>query len=72
MIINTQQKTNMDREARTINTRLAEGGLTRFNESFWFYSKFVLVCNLVFQNPPLRQAWELYASVFSIGDLETP
>lgn len=45
------------------NTRLAQWGLTRFIESFCFYCKFVLVDNLVFQNPPLRQAWERYRSV---------
>ncbi len=40
------------------NTRLAQWGLTRFVESLCFYCKFVLQDNLVFQNPPLRQAWE--------------
>jgi hypothetical protein len=40
------------------NTRLAQLGLTSFIESFCFNCKFVLVDNLVFQNPPLRQAWK--------------
>jgi hypothetical protein len=40
------------------NTRLAQWGLTSFIETLCFYCKFVLVDNLVFQNPPLRQAWE--------------
>lgn len=39
------------------NTRLAQWGLTRFIESLCFYCKFVLADNLVFRNPPLRQAW---------------
>ena len=42
------------------NTRLAQWGLTSFIETLCFYCKFVLVDNLVFQNPPLRQAWERY------------
>ena len=46
------------REARTANTRLAQWGLTSFIVSLCFYCKFVLADNLVFQNPPLRQAWE--------------
>jgi hypothetical protein len=40
------------------NTRLAKWGLTSFIETLCFYCKFVLADNLVFQNPPLRQAWE--------------
>jgi hypothetical protein len=40
------------------NTRLAQWGLTSLIETLCFYFKFVLVDNLVFQNPPLRQAWE--------------
>jgi hypothetical protein len=40
------------------NTRLAQWVLTSFIETLCFYCKFVLVDNLVFQNPPLRQAWE--------------
>jgi hypothetical protein len=40
------------------NTRLAQWGLTSLIGSLCFYCKFVLVDNLVFQNPPLRQAWE--------------
>lgn len=47
-------------KAQAGNTRLAQWGLTRFIESLCFYCKFVLVDNLVFQNPPLRQAWERY------------
>jgi hypothetical protein len=47
-------------KARTANTRLAQWGLTSFIESLWYYCKFVLVDNLVFQIPPLRQAWERY------------
>ena len=42
------------------NTRLAQWGLTSLIENLCFYCKFVLVDNLVFQNPPLRQAWERY------------
>ena len=45
----------------TANTRLAQWGLRPFIGSLCFYCKFVLVDNLVFQNPPLRQAWERYA-----------
>jgi hypothetical protein len=41
-------------------TLLAQWGLTSLIESFCIYCKFVLVDNLVFQNPPLRQAWERY------------
>jgi hypothetical protein len=40
------------------NTRLAQWGQTSLIESLCFYCKFVLADNLVFQNPPLRQAWE--------------
>jgi hypothetical protein len=43
---------------RPANTRLAQWGLKWFIKSLFFYCKFVLVDNLVFQNPPLRQAWE--------------
>ncbi len=42
------------------NTRLAQWGQTSLIENLCFYCKFVLVDNLVFQNPPLRQAWERY------------
>jgi len=42
----------------TANTRLAQWGLTSLIGSLCFYCKFVLVDNLVFQNPPLRQALE--------------
>ena len=44
----------------TANTRLAQWGLTSFIETLCFYCKFVLADNLVFQNPPLRQAWNRY------------
>jgi hypothetical protein len=40
------------------NTRLAQWGLTSLIGTLSFYCKFVLADNLVFQNPPLRQAWE--------------
>ena len=40
------------------NTRLEQLGLTSFIESLCFFYKFVLADSLVFQNPPLRQAWE--------------
>jgi hypothetical protein len=54
---------NYDREKeRTANTRLAQWGLTSVIETLCFYCKFVLADNLVFQNPPLRQAWERYQS----------
>jgi hypothetical protein len=36
------------------NTRLAQWGLKSFIDTLCFYCKFVLVDNLVFQNPPLR------------------
>jgi hypothetical protein len=55
-----QLKTNGQTRTAADNTRLAQGGLTPFIESLCFYCKFVLVDNLVFQNPPLRQAWERY------------
>jgi hypothetical protein len=42
------------------HTRLAQWGLSSFIETLCFYVTFVLVDNLVFQNPPLRQAWERY------------
>jgi len=45
------------------NTRLAQWGLTSLIESLCFYCKFVLADSLVFQNPPLRQAWERYRAV---------
>ncbi len=50
----------MRTETAATNTRLAQWGLTSYIESLCFYCKFVLVDNLVFQNPPLRQAWERY------------
>jgi hypothetical protein len=40
------------------NTRLAQWGLKWLIETLRFYCKLVLADNLVFQNPPLRQAWE--------------
>ncbi len=40
------------------NTRLAQWGLTFYNQKSGYYCTFVVVDNLVFQNPPLRQAWE--------------
>jgi hypothetical protein len=52
-------KLQTDRRAAA-NRRLAQWGLNWFIESLCFYCKFVLADNLVFQNPPLRQAWELY------------
>jgi hypothetical protein len=56
-----QTDNSMTTERKTpYNTRLAQWGLTRFIESLCFYCKFVLADNLVFQNPPLRQAWERY------------
>jgi hypothetical protein len=51
----------MIKKQRTGNTRLAQWGLTSFIETLYFYCKFVLADNLVFQNPPLRQAWERYS-----------
>ena len=50
----------VEEEQRTANTRLAQWGLTSLIETLRFYCKFVLADNLVFQNPPLRQAWERY------------
>ncbi len=44
------------------NTRLEQWGLISLIESLYFYFKFVRADNLVFQNPPLRQAWKRYAS----------
>ncbi len=49
-----------EEEERTANTRLAQWGLTSFIETLYFYCKSVLADNIVFQNPPLRQAWERY------------
>jgi hypothetical protein len=40
------------------NTRLAQWGLRFYNQKSGYYCTFVLVDSLVFQNPPLRQAWE--------------
>ena len=57
---------NPDDSMPAANTRLAQWGLTSYIESLCFYRKFVLADNLVFQNPPLRQAWERYASC--LGD----
>lgn len=48
------------KESRPHNTRLAQWGITQFIVNFCFYCKLVLADNLVFQNPPLRQAWERY------------
>lgn len=48
------------RNARPHNTRLAQWGLTSVIGGLCFYSKLVLVDNLFFQNPQLRQAWERY------------
>jgi hypothetical protein len=48
------KKTLTGQNSTTANTRLAQWGLTWFIETFCFYYKFVLVDNLVFQNPPLR------------------
>ena len=47
-------------EQRRHNTRLAQWGQNRFIVNLCFYCKFVLADNLVFQNPPLRQAWKRY------------
>jgi hypothetical protein len=49
-----------DKRRAACNTRLAQWGLTSCIGSFCFYCKFVLADNFVFQNPPLRQAWERY------------
>jgi hypothetical protein len=48
------------RQQRTsaANTRLAQWGLTFYNQKSGYYSAFVLVESTVFQKPPLRQAWE--------------
>jgi hypothetical protein len=48
------------KESRPHNTRLAQWGQKSLIESLCFYCKFVLADNFVFQNPPLRQAWERY------------
>jgi hypothetical protein len=40
------------------NTRLAQWGLTFYNQKSGYYCAFVLADSLVFQKPPLRQAWE--------------
>ena len=58
MTVDLKQQNYMDRIARTANTRLAQWGLTSLIETLCYYCKFVLVDNLVFQNPPLRQAWQ--------------
>jgi hypothetical protein len=54
------QEIDVNRKAQTPNTRLAQWGLTSFIETLCFFVTFVLADNLVFQNPPLRQAWERY------------
>ena len=46
------------------NTRLAQWGQTSLIETLCFYRKFVLADSLVFQIPPLRQAWERYMLCF--------
>jgi len=51
-------------ESTGYNTRLAQWGLTSFIGTLCFYCKFVLADNLVFQNPPLRQAWERWWQVY--------
>lgn len=62
--MNRQQKIdqhfNGGEDALTANTRLAQWGRTSLIGSLCFYCKFVLADSLVFQNPPLRQAWECY------------
>lgn len=40
------------------NTRLAQWGLTFYNQKSGYHSAFVLADSSVFQNPPLRQSWE--------------
>jgi hypothetical protein len=57
------------KESRPHNTRLAQWGLTLLNETLCFYCKFVLVDNLVFQNPPLCQAWERCVQPYTNGFL---
>jgi hypothetical protein len=47
-----------ENRSTTANTRLAQWGLASFIGSLCLYCKFVLVDSLVFQIPPLRQAWE--------------
>jgi hypothetical protein len=54
----------MEEKITTGNTRLAQWGLTCKLEAFCFYCKFVLADSFVFQNPPLRQAWERYLQPF--------
>ena len=46
------------------NTRLAQWGLTFYNQKSGYHSAFVLADSSVFQNPPLRQAWERYAQCY--------
>jgi hypothetical protein len=48
----------------THNTRLAQWGLTSLIGGLCFYCKFVLADSLVFQNPPLRQAWERWQQAY--------
>lgn len=45
------------------NTRLAQWGLTFYNQKSGYYSAFVLADSSVFQNPLLRQAWERWAQL---------
>ncbi len=40
------------------NTHLTQWGLTSYNQKSGYYYRFVLADSSVFQNPPLRQAWE--------------
>jgi len=42
------------------NTHLTQWGLTSYNQKSGYYYRFVLADSSVFQNPPLRQAWERY------------
>jgi len=50
----------MDEQERNTayNTRLAQWGLTFYNQKSGYYCRFVVADSLVFQTPPLRQAWE--------------
>jgi hypothetical protein len=55
----TEDNIMTEEKQRTANTGLAKLAV-EYIETLCFYVTFVLADNLVFQNPPLRQAWERY------------
>ena len=49
-----------DRRRASANNTYPKVAVQWINEALCFVSSSVLADNLVFQNPPLRQAWERY------------